>query len=452
MKLFFLQTPKHAKLSRHLSWVLDMQGYSPLQRQIRQNYYKKMDTLKNSQDPQHTQITVGSKGEGLTSIYESDTDILIIPNNVVVVDDLKAKGDYPRDIKVLQMNNRLSYPGHCLLLLTGEGPRADEWESKGIMDFGNGVKLLTNRVISMASVNIPSTVERQRSGPSTMFVVDEAPMDIVISFRCKTPSFIRHWVKRQREYGWPPEEVIREISEMEVNLVGTGFTGSETKDVEWRVCFNPIEVLLMTSLNDTQTKLYVLLKMVLKTILKPQQKELTSYDMKNLVLWMAEMNPQVVFYEESLVDWLFKCLRLLKRSIQQGCIPYYMIPERNLLAGKMKQCQKERLLRRMSAVIKRGPSSLLKCPKLYNALVVVEPKQLYWLGKRRDLLEVLELICKCRAVEYETSARDINDDIDFIEKLLFTKLQISVPNFTELTMQGIDIMSLSNETIRRILQ
>jgi len=63
------------------------------------------------------------------------------------------------------------------------------------------------------------------------------------------------------------------------------------------VCFNAGEIELVNNPNDTQIKLYVL-KMIKNDVLHPRKKEVSSYTLKNIVLWMAENNPQASFHNK----------------------------------------------------------------------------------------------------------------------------------------------------------
>ena len=430
---------------------MGMLGYDPVMRYKRQAAYRKMDELRNKADSQFTEVTVGSKGEGLTSVYESDTDILLIPNNVLILDVNDEQASVPPTVKVLRMDYNACHPGHTLLKITGTGPNLEEWQSEAVMDLGNGQKCLANTVVTMMSVNINDTTTANRSGPAVGFTLDQSPKDIVISFRCKATSFINRWKNRKRNVDWPPKQLIDMISEMNANVVGTGFAGSEMKDIEWRICFNEQEVLLVRSLNDTQAKLYVILKLVMKNILKPKKKELTSYVMKNIVFWLAEHFPQFLFNEDSLCAWLFKALRLLRWSVDNEYLPYYMIPERNLLASTLKEDQKLRVIRRITYVLNSGPACLLRCKKLTDGLVNISPEKLDVLGKRRDTLEFLELQTMTQAVEYQTGETDINEDKAFREKLLYMKLMVTLPNFMVLAAQGGNIHALNDQELKRIL-
>lgn len=70
---------------------------------------------------------------------------------------------------------------------------------------------------------------------------------------------------------------------MEGNVVATAGKDSRLEDSEWRYCFNEIEILLENNLNDTQMKLYKVLKMIKTDMLERSQKTVTSYMIKNIV-------------------------------------------------------------------------------------------------------------------------------------------------------------------------
>ena len=54
---------------------------------------------------------------------------------------------------------------------------------------------------------------------------------------------------------------------MKGNLVSTGMFDSETNQLEWRYCFNEGESLIVESLNETQIKLYTMLKLINRDIM-----------------------------------------------------------------------------------------------------------------------------------------------------------------------------------------
>ncbi|KAH3701822.1 hypothetical protein DPMN_076818 [Dreissena polymorpha] len=71
--------------------------------------------------------------------------------------------------------------------------------------------------------------------------------------------------------------------------------------------------------------------MVVKDVLKPLKKELSSYTVKNIVLWIAEKYPQSLFNERTFLHWVREGLDELRTAIFTKHLPYYMISERNLM-------------------------------------------------------------------------------------------------------------------------
>ncbi|KAH3875676.1 hypothetical protein DPMN_038950 [Dreissena polymorpha] len=120
-------------------------------------------------------------------------------------------------------------------------------------------------------------------------ILGELHTDIVCALRYYCPNILSKWTTRLRH--WPPTEAVQKVISLGACLTPVGFKGSEYQHVEWRVCFNAGEIELVNNLNDTQNKLYVLLKMVKNDILNPRKKEVSSYTLKNIVLRIAENNP-----------------------------------------------------------------------------------------------------------------------------------------------------------------
>ncbi|KAH3869028.1 hypothetical protein DPMN_032184 [Dreissena polymorpha] len=99
-------------------------------------------------------------------------------------------------------------------------------------------------------------------------------------------------------------EVVEKVISMGAFVTPIGYKGSAFNHIEWRICFHTAETELVKNLNDTQIKIYVILKMIINEILKPETKKITSYTLLNIELWLAENNPQTMFHTGSLFHWL----------------------------------------------------------------------------------------------------------------------------------------------------
>lgn len=129
--------------------------------------------------------------------------------------------------------------------------------------------------------------------------------------------------------------------------------------------------------------------MCLKEILKPSNKEITSYVMKNVVFWLCEMFPQSRFTSDLLMYWIQKALLMLKRSIELNFLPYYMIPNRNLLK-QIKPDRKQVLIEKISEIV-RDPNLVLQCRKIRVGMALFEKQLLDDWQWNRDLNETLLL-------------------------------------------------------------
>ncbi|KAH3773697.1 hypothetical protein DPMN_175065 [Dreissena polymorpha] len=315
-------------------------GYGEEIRRWRAKNYRENDRLSNARFTNVIRITAGSKAEGLTCRFESDWDVLNVLNNVLCVETGINLHTIPDDMEVYRMDTSV-YPGHCRLFLMRQAHRYYTVIHNALCDNGKGDVLLSSGLvldeISTILRKYPQypqvgNVQHERAGPSIpLSFLGVLHIDRVTSLRCHCPSILQRWASRHRH--WPSPGVVLKVVSLGAYLTPVGYKGSEYKHMEWRLCFNTGETELVNNLNDTQAKVYVLLKMILKNVLKPRKKEITSYVMKNIVLWQAESNPQNKFDAESLFHWLHDGIRELGTAIATQKLSYYMVPERNLMAA-----------------------------------------------------------------------------------------------------------------------
>ena len=93
-----------------------------------------------------------------------------------------------------------------------------------------------------------------------------------------------------RMHNWPGDEKILELSKLPTYLVPVGVRGSKHYEYQWRVSFVLHENFLVKSLNDTQMKVFILLRKIAKNYLKPVCDDFTSYMMKNVAFWYFEQH------------------------------------------------------------------------------------------------------------------------------------------------------------------
>ena len=194
------------------------------------------------------------------------------------------------------------------------------------------------------------------SGPATRVFRNEwigifNETDWVFSIPCICKRINHAWVSRKRKFDWPSKELIAEISKLDGHVVPVGFKGSHTSGIEWRICYTLAEIKLVQSFNETQIKLHALLKIVGKRLLQTKCSDITSYILKNIILWMTEKMPTEKFQTKNLFGLLKVALKFLKQTIQKRCLPNYMIPERNLYDGILTENERINVLKVLDELI-----------------------------------------------------------------------------------------------------
>lgn len=231
-----------------------------------------------------------------------------------------------------------------------------------------------------------------KSGPAITVTIAKYfySQDYVRTFPYVCFKTIQQWFKRPRQFDWPPSELRTRILHMKGNIVATGRKGCQNEEIEWRLCFNEIEVLLVNSWNDTQMKLFKVLKMIKKDIIVQAGFNISSYIMKNIVFWLSESYPQSEFIPEKLFSWVIKSLRVLRKAVKGYSLPYYMIFKRNLIEERVPRCQQNDLLKEISELVHCGPQLLWECAKLEFAMSMTFNELLYF-GNWCDRLEELTM-------------------------------------------------------------
>ncbi|KAH3834247.1 hypothetical protein DPMN_107567 [Dreissena polymorpha] len=390
-------------------------GYGSHIRQARRDAYMEWDRLRNARLHAILLITTGSKAEGLTRPYESDMDKLFVVRGVICLESGVNSDILLRETIVFTLNTDMCYHGHCMLHLERHGIMIPQVVHDALCDDGNGHVLLSSALY----LDIYNTMElmqgevlHENAGPSRPSSIGSLHTDSVYSFRCHCPCILLRWAKRSRH--WPQPDIVQKVVTLGAFVTPVGFKCSEYQHVEWRICFNTGENELMNSLNNTQVYIYVLLKMVVKDVLKPVKKEITSYTVKNIVFWLAENNPQAQFNESTLFYWLREGLDQLRVAILKIHFQYYMLPERNLMAAcGLDERQKSTWVNTITDMMNEGSNTLLRLPRIRKA-IISHPEPMMWYSKKRVELELLQLKLWNRSMQCE----DANGVVKFSEPML----------------------------------
>ena len=157
--------------------------------------------------------------------------------------------------------------------------------------------------------------------------------EIYHSYRCRSwPKIATKWISRIRHHNWPSRSIIEQIKSLGVFLVPVGSQGSYEKSLEWKILFLLQERMLISTLNDTQYKCYIILKMINNDIISRRFDEpvLVTYHLKTCLFYVIENTPKSLWQTERLLDCLQICLKRILQCVTEGNCPNYFIPQDNL--------------------------------------------------------------------------------------------------------------------------
>ncbi|KAH3733036.1 hypothetical protein DPMN_039460 [Dreissena polymorpha] len=343
------------------------------------------------------------------------------------------------------------YPGHYRLLHERPAQKRSKSIHNSLCDNGHGDILLCSSLFvdSFSSFPYFGIVNHERAGPSTPGTLEGViHFDRVCALRCQCPSILQRWAARPRH--WPSPAIVQKVVSLGAYLTPVGFKGSEFNHMEWRLCFNTGETELVNNLNCTQAHVYVMLKMILKDVLRPRKKEVTSYVIKNIILWQVECNPQNDLNTRSFFHRLHDGLRELKTAIATQQMPYYMIPERNLMAASgLQDKQQCTWVTDITNMMAEGPMVILRLPKIRQA-IVASPEPMLWYSKTRMELEMLVIEMLNRHLQCSDEYMVMNESDDIWKRILRRKRELLVEVSHWMRLEGSAVYEL-NDIKNRIL-
>ncbi|XP_060563901.1 uncharacterized protein LOC132723238 [Ruditapes philippinarum] len=295
----------------------------------------------------------GSRSEGTTTLdLQSDADSLYRVPGINVVQSLQEFG--PEDTKNYAINLLMIQgddiaPGYCHLEVINEDLRLSTIDVTEVND--HYVRGKDDRIYYKNTVMkdfMPGKGERH--GPSwaeegQMGITDQ---DTVAGLHCKSwPFQARDWINESNQVGWPSDTLKRKCMKYGCFVVPTG--SSLGKEFEWRISTSLAERHLMFSLNIVQLRCYVLMKMLVKTFIKGGT--ISSFMCKSVLLQCVENSLPYEWKEANLSQCLDKCLKKLRRCVDEENCPHFIIPTNNLMAGKFLETVKSDILKMLGYVI-----------------------------------------------------------------------------------------------------
>ncbi|XP_060569994.1 uncharacterized protein LOC132728358 [Ruditapes philippinarum] len=350
-------------LSLMLSEVLDDIGVNERMVMRRRRHYMLKETLENIMYRlidtfNMTQYYLGSQSEGTTTRgLDSDVDILVCSHVYNIIQDWSEWEHGKRNYLMIQDEN--TTPGYCFLqLLLREVPLPATYipNEHHITD-RSGRILFKNTVLHGM---VPGVVEHgpslARQGQHGLYDSDH-----VLALPCKSlHQSASGLLDRQGIGRWPTQDMRRYAASTGCFVVPTGSKVSVYPELEWRISTTLAERCLIFNLNITQIRCYVLLKMILKSFLNPQDEiNISSFMCKTVLLHCIENTESSIWTENNLFICLTYCLLELHSCVQNDRCSHFIIRENNLMAGQFTAEKKHELLKKISDFLQNDKQKLL---------------------------------------------------------------------------------------------
>ncbi|XP_060560706.1 uncharacterized protein LOC132720567 [Ruditapes philippinarum] len=316
----------------------------------------------------YTSYYFGSRSEGTTTMgLRSDADHLFCLNAFSVIQDWSEW--IPGVLNYLMIQDSSVSPGYCVLqMLRPDVPLPADGESDQYFFRDRTGKILLKHIILPGIFHLKHLfggfLDRlQVHGPAG---VNQGPpgycdMDLVLALHCKTwPQQARRWQDQHSDAQWPSAEIKQYCSRTGCFVVPVGYRGSEHEQLEWRISTSLAERCLMFNLNITQIRCYVLMKMIIKSFLDPQfEHVISSYMCKTVLLHCIANSHFNIWRENNLLSCLSLCLYLLYNNIINENCPHFIIPENNLMRGKISPAVKPYILEIVNNIINSKGAAML---------------------------------------------------------------------------------------------
>lgn len=234
--------------------------------------------------------------------------------------------------------------------------------------------------------------------------------DLVPALPVYVPCVFNLWRKRRRHYDWPLKELIEDVASTEAICVPVSLRESEESNLEWRLCFPQADSKLILGMNNPQIKLYILLKVILKDIVRKKDVGLTSYMIKNTLCWTCEGMPSAYFTPEHLIERLKNSLYFLKQCLENNMLPCYLLPKRNLLIGKIEGHKKFQALEIISFLLNSSGLYLMQSERLCKSMILTYTHPIAALKAMsvRNILEEYLTLVQLKKYRHLQPTKDIN--------------------------------------------
>ncbi|XP_060065669.1 uncharacterized protein LOC132545999 [Ylistrum balloti] len=282
-----------------------------------------------------------------------ETSASLLNTNVMLIDNLVTVLLPGQHVPMDSMHKTIIYmtetdcpPGYRVLQLGHLGRRQSSWLINSLVPVGDTT--FVNNDISLrmdvygmnsASENIPRSGHMAKS------------FDMILCLKCNNwPKEAHGFAIRTRMYSWPNQILVDKIIHEGCELVPLGDKFSSNSVLQWKVTFAGAERRLLYSLNNTQRKVYILLKHLLQEI----ERELTDAGVEDEILslsvvktaaFFAIENSHLNFWQEHNLFFCFWfCYTLLLSWLKSGHCPDFFIQSKNVFGRPVHERNQQNLL------------------------------------------------------------------------------------------------------------
>ncbi|XP_045195102.2 uncharacterized protein LOC123550783 [Mercenaria mercenaria] len=307
----------------------------------------------------------GSQTESTTTIgLDSDCECLLTFNDFNVIQDQRDREHGYKNLLMIQDEN--VSPGYCLLQHLGDGvlhphDELNEYHFRDKM----GRMVLKNTVFTGAAGTGAIRHGRAYSEHGRPGIYNT---DLVYALPCRSwPIQATNWLGPYKTRQWPSDAMQKYCSSTGCFAVAVGSNNSEKEEFEWRISTSLAERSLIFSLNISQIRCYILMKMILKTFICPKTNDVISSFMCKTVLLHCIANTHAnTWREHNLLSCLTFCLSSLYYCVLNENCPHFIIPENNLMAGKLSAESKSFIVRVLLELVNSNGRAMLQihCDRL----------------------------------------------------------------------------------------
>ncbi|XP_053398821.1 uncharacterized protein LOC128556914 [Mercenaria mercenaria] len=306
-----------------------------------------------------TKFHFGSRTEGTTTLgLLPDFDTLVCHNHFNIIQDIAEW--QPGFINLLMIRDDSTPPGYCLLQKTDEDvPVPAEYVPNDIFVRDRRGRILMTNTWSFN--NIPEGFIRRGPAHTIIGQPGYSDNDTVHAYYCKSwPLEALTWLQRQSVGHWPPYEIKRASLFDGCFVVPVGRTGTVDEELQWRISTSLTERKLMFSLNITQIRCYVLMKMILRSFhILTTDDALSSFICKTVLLHCIATTQENFWQENNLLTCLNVSLTILWMVVYFENCPHFIIHENNLMEGRISAELKPQILEIISQIISSNGRALL---------------------------------------------------------------------------------------------